>query len=158
MLQDKMLEACPEVFTVAQSAFNLRFEFKPQFDALIQDAVKIVDTLTIHNRLPCVQEWAGLSGAPTFKRSNRDRRLKPVGGVTKFKRKAGVLEEFKRLARKHGRCYECGAKPEGTLADHKAVCSGCENDFRRRMGIVKAMVEKGKGAEVNSPPPKKDTK
>jgi hypothetical protein len=70
MLQDKMQEACPDVFTVAQTAFSLQFELKPQFRDLIQDAVKIMDTLTIHNRLPSVQdlkaERAGPS-APDFK-------------------------------------------------------------------------------------------
>jgi hypothetical protein len=39
MLQGKLLEASPDVFTVAQTAKNLRFEFKPQFDALIEGAV-----------------------------------------------------------------------------------------------------------------------
>jgi hypothetical protein len=77
-----------------------------------------------------------------------------VGGIQKFKRKPGDLAEFKQLARKFGRCYVCGDKPE--KAEQKAICSKNENEFRGRMGIAKALVDQGREAEVNFPPPKND--
>jgi hypothetical protein len=77
MLQEKMLDACPDIFSVAQSAFNLRFDFKPLFEMVIADAVRIVDTLTIHNRLPPVQEWKTATGSSVPSKRPRDARPPP---------------------------------------------------------------------------------
>jgi uncharacterized protein YxjI len=55
-LQDKLLECAPNLFTIAQSSYNLRFEFKPTFEAVVADAMAIVNTLTTHNRLGLMQE------------------------------------------------------------------------------------------------------
>jgi hypothetical protein len=66
--------------------------------------MKIVDTLTIHNRLPSVQDLKAERDGPSAPVVTKpsDDRLKPKGGICKLKKKTADASEFKKLARKYG--------------------------------------------------------
>ena len=51
VLQTKMLDACPNMFATAQSAYNLRFEMRDTFEQTVADATRIVSALMMDDRL-----------------------------------------------------------------------------------------------------------
>jgi hypothetical protein len=112
------------------------FDFKPLFEMVIADAVRIVDTLTIHNRLPLVgvedgnrilrsvQEWKTGTGSSVPSKRPRDDRPPPDRKAKKstISKQGPNDKELQRLARQFGRCFDCGLHPEGSLETHRKEC------------------------------------
>jgi hypothetical protein len=118
---------------------------------VIADAVRIVDTLTIHNRLPPVQEWKMATGSSVPSKRPRDDQPPPDRKAKKstISKQGNNDKELQRLARQFGRCFDCGLHPEGSLETHKKECVKNPGAFRMRMGKMRFLVNAGRAAEVN---------
>jgi hypothetical protein len=118
---------------------------------VIAGVVRIVDTLTIHNRLPPVQEWKTATGSSIPSKRPRDDRPPPDRKAKKstISKQGNNDKELQRLARQFGRCFDCGLHPEGSLETHKKECVKNPGAFRMRMGKVRFLVNAGRAAEVN---------
>lgn len=170
-VQEKMQDAVPDIFSLATSLYNKRFEFKPTFDEIMHDAIDIVSTLQVHGKLnakrsrpehdsdpsrnpkqtrPQAPERPG--GGPQGRRG--DNRRGPPPGAAGAKK-----TEFMQLAKRFNRCYGCGRHVISAELDaHKAMCKKDPGAFAKRMGQVKRLVDAGRDKEVNvfPPPPTKD--
>ena len=174
-LQSKLLSVSPDMFSIAASSYNLRFEYNINFERTIASAMQIIHTLHMHDRLKPVQEakrgrTEGASGSgggeksrtrdsspawqkPKSRADKRGRAQRSEGGKGRGGPAGGNRGEFERLAREYNRCYGCGKYVTGAdLAEHKSSCVRNKAEFSRRMGIVRKLVGEGKGSEVNTFP------
>lgn len=171
-LQKKMMAAMPDIFTIAQSSYNLRLEKRQSFDLLISDAMQIVNALMVHDKLRVsdrVQAQRSERAKPVARNGNGGgvRKLGGAGGRKKGDKapkgkSAATKSENIALAKKFNRCFGCGMYvPYGELDNHKARSKeqgGCAQDaeaFKRRMGTVRKMCADGKEDQVNVFPDKK---
>jgi hypothetical protein len=163
-LQTKLLEARPDILSVAASQFNLHFQFSEDFDQHISAAQAIAERMHGEGLLT---SWVNKVKPPSFtertsvmqasaRRGPTPRQGHGAGrrqgaGPSQQKRSPMTREEreaqhreFSRLAREHSRCYGCGyLVSQGELEGHKAQCTHNRDDFRRRMGQVAAQVKRG---------------
>ena len=163
VLQEKMQQAVPDVFTLSTSLYNRQLVFKGTFAEIMQDAIEIVSTLQVHGKLSGSARERSVDDAPPTRKRDKRLQVKKAGDRSNRRRPgddAARKQEFFALAKRFSRCYGCGQHIAAKdLAAHKATCSRNPADFARRMGQVKKLVDTGKAAEVNEFPTRpKDAK
>lgn len=135
-LQRKMLDACPEIFSIASSQFNKPFVFAPTFEAIVSAAHEIVNVLTSAGRLspgsvkPRHESHVDTDSNVQARHKNpkpgngkRTRSQDAGRGATKTLKRVDKAEwqRLRDLARQHGRCYGCGQKRDAAdLARHRS--------------------------------------
>jgi hypothetical protein len=163
-LQTKLLEARPDILSVAASQFNLHFQFSEDFDQHISAAQTIAERMhgeglltswvnkvkpnsfterTLVMQAPARRGPTPRQGAGNGRRQGAGPSNQKRSPMTREEREA-QHREFTRLAREHNRCYGCGYLVcKGELEGHKTQCTHNRDDFRRRMGQVAAQVKRG---------------
>jgi hypothetical protein len=160
-LQSKLLEARPDILSVAASQFNLHFQFSEDFDEHISAAQAIAERMHGERLLNSwvnkvkpskTPEWTSIKQAPV-RRGPMPRHRNGVGRcqgpqqngspMTTEEREAQI-RLFSCLASEHNRSVDCGyLVSQGQLYAHKAQCTHKRNDFCCRMGQVAPQVKRG---------------
>ena len=168
-LQQKMIKACPKIFTLAADLHNLRLVWNPKNSFLwhVRQAIDIVNALQANQQLLAqqVSTLTNASGASTSAgkqaedkahkhMDSKKRKTAPgpsEGGKSKApKLDAAKKERYASLAREHKRCRKCGyyvADANWTAHANSGQCD--PSQFNMRMGKVAKMVDAGQGAKVN---------
>jgi hypothetical protein len=155
-LQDKIRTAAPSALREAQDRYQLRLEFKHDFDVHISTAQTIAAKLHAEGLLD-----QG-SGHTTTVGRKHPRSDGPSDNAAKKKIKLGASGRFSQpsqvkpltayvaLARQYSRCFGCGyyVEPE-SREEHKATCRRNAATFNRRMGQVKKQLDENPSANPN---------
>jgi hypothetical protein len=136
MIQDKLLDAAPDLFRLAAEHFGKRVEFEPtmKFADMIDKFMDIVLAVQteLQTRLVGGKRGRSPTSASTSKPPPKQARVAPRGG------KPNDLTDNFTLARKLGLCFGCGELypkgVDGRPYDRSAHDRGCRKKFVR--GIV----------------------
>jgi hypothetical protein len=147
-LQDKMLEAWPDIFSVSTSRFNLQLDYVTYFERQIEMAQKIASRLQCEGILDSLREKRNRpqvedTRMPALCFSKKPRMERGYARAHQSKRPAhGKAEEFKKLARQYHRCYGCGYYlVPGAIEAHRKDCRKDPKTFKRIMGHLKRQIE-----------------
>jgi hypothetical protein len=136
LIQEKLLEACPDLFRLAAEHFGKRVEFKPDmnFNTMIEQFMDVVLAVQTELKAQLLCHKRGYDGTPTNDKSKKPK-LPPKD---KSVDKSTDLKDDFSLARQVGMCFGCGTVypvgRNGKRFDKNAHDSVCKKKFAR--GVV----------------------
>ena len=156
-LQEKMQRAVRDIFSTASGLYNKPFVFKPTFAEIMRDAIDIVSTLQVNGKLVSKRgrdETDSNQETRPLKKGNKRLQVPRGAQPPRQRGNSSKRREFMELARRFNRCFGCGKHVEGAqIASHREPSSRNPQEFSKRMGQVKRLVDAGREAEVNVFPP-----
>jgi hypothetical protein len=164
MIQDKLLEACPDLFRLAAEHFGKRIEFEPTmpFQTMIDKFMDIVLAVQtelrgklLGDKRPYPSDGGKPSQGPTKKHKHSDK--KPSGKASSGKPSydPGDLSDDFNLAKAIKMCFGCGKLyPAGNTGRkvHDASCrkrfvkGSCSDEFRAGIKPWRRLADSGKSA------------
>jgi hypothetical protein len=140
MIQEKLLEACPDLFRLAAEHFGKRIEFQPHmnFNTMIEQFMDIVLAVQTELKAQLLGHKRVYSGTPRNENPKKPKTSPNDRGLDKTPKKTPDLNDDFNLARQVGMCFGCGAvypsAGNGKRFDKNAHDSVCKKKFAK--GVV----------------------
>jgi hypothetical protein len=152
MLMRKVVDACPDLLTIATARYNRRLEHTHSFDAFVAQTQSIIAEVSANETLrgPSRSEAAPQSSDRPDKRQRgaqkrraetaeppASKRSKPTQPLSTAEK-----EEWGKLATKYDRCAECGWHSRGQPHSSED-CKEKRSTLRNRFEVIRDLDKKG---------------